>query len=59
MRQYEIQRKIQEAGFNVCTCGSCGGVILTDILDKKRQDIFCPHCEINIAYEHCPDLCTE
>lgn len=59
--QYTILREIQKHGYNVCTCGNCGDVILVDWSDDDViSDIIpCPHCGKEQDYEDCPDLYHE
>ena len=40
-QQYIMARQIQDAGFNVVTCGTCGDVMLHRM---DEEDIECPHC---------------
>lgn len=62
--QYEILEEMQGNGFNVCTCGNCGEVILFNSETKPNigdssEDVTCPHCKKTMGYSDCPDLYTE
>ena len=62
-KQLDILEDMQEAGFNVCTCGSCGEVILFNQQTKPTplgdDKINCPHCDTNMSYSDCPDYYYE
>ena len=57
--QFEILREIQASGYNVCTCGNCGDVVLLDIKEPITEDITCPHCDSTMDYSDFPDLYSE
>ena len=53
--QKELFKEMQYIGYNICTCGNCGGVILKRT-NTDQNKITCPHCEQEIDIENCPDL---
>ena len=53
--QIKIQSKIQSAGFNIVTCGSCGSVLLHELGDEK---IHC-FCGQEMDLSDCPDFWHE
>jgi len=53
MKQLEIQEAIQEAGYNVVTCGDCGCVFFHEIGEKI---LVCPHCDEEQECSDAPDL---
>lgn len=55
-RQYKILQEMQNAGFNVVTCGNCGDVILLNQKMLDKEVIKCPHCEVKMEHCHLPDL---
>lgn len=57
--QFEILKKIQASGYNVCTCGNCGHVVLLEIKESQTTDIVCPHCDTEADYCDFPDLYSE
>ena len=54
--QYEILRNMQTKGFNVCTCGNCGDVVL---FETEEIEIECPHCGYSSESCDFPDLYHE
>lgn len=52
--QTEIFYKIQDAGFNIVTCGNCGEVILHAI--NNDDEVHCGGCRRDMAKSDCPDL---
>ncbi|MDR6548488.1 putative nucleic-acid-binding Zn-ribbon protein [Chryseobacterium rhizosphaerae] len=52
--QSEIFYKIQNAGFNIVTCGNCGEVILHEI--HEEGEIHCGGCSRDMDKSDCPDL---
>lgn len=54
--QYRVLKEIQDAGFNVCTCGNCGDVVLFDEEMIQADEIKCPHCDAVMDYADYPDL---
>ena len=57
--QYQILREMQTKGYNVCTCGNCGDVVLFDKQMSQQNDIECPHCDIIMDQCHYPDLYSQ
>lgn len=64
--QLEILQQMQRQGFNICTCGNCGGIILFNKEAKEAMEetesgesLICPHCKEEMAYSDCPDLYYE
>ena len=55
--QFEILKEIQASGYNVCTCGNCGDVVLLEI--KETTNIVCPHCDHEADGCDFPDLYSE
>ena len=53
-KQKEILDRLQQEGYNVCTCGNCGGVILYDDELANKDFINCPHCKVEMEYCHNP-----
>lgn len=53
----ETQKKIfsdmQNAGFNVCTCGNCGRVLFHRM---NAESISCPNCWEVMDLSDCPDI---
>lgn len=58
-QQLEVIEQMQSEGFNVCTCGNCGGVILYNEKMKEADTVDCPHCEKSMAYCDNPDYYYE
>ncbi len=58
-QQLEVIEQMQSEGFNVCTCGNCGGVILYNEEMKKADTVDCPHCKETMAYSDNPDYYYE
>ena len=58
-QQLEVIEQMQSEGFNVCTCGNCGGVILYNKEMKEADAVDCPHCEKPMAYSDNPDYYYE
>lgn len=58
-KQYEILLEMQTEGFNVCTCGNCGSVVLFNQEEKSKEDIQCPHCKHHLDYSDFPDFYYE
>lgn len=57
--QFEILKEIHNCGYNVCTCGNCGDVVLLEIKEPITTGIVCPHCECKADYCDFPDLYSE
>jgi len=55
-KQLHILQRIQEKGYNVCTCGNCGQVLLHKITDNA---IVCFNCSEDMDLADCPDLHIE
>jgi hypothetical protein len=55
-KQLHILQRIQEKGYNVCTCGNCGQVLLHKITDNA---IVCFNCSEDMDLSDCPDLHIE
>lgn len=53
--QIRLQREIQNAGYNIVTCGNCGGILLHELADDKI-DCFCGS-EMDLS--DCPDYWYE
>jgi hypothetical protein len=51
-RQIFLQEKIQEKGYNIIECGSCGTILLHEINEEK---IYC-FCDNTMSLSDCPDL---
>lgn len=58
-QQYAVLEEMQSAGFNVCTCGNCGGVILYNKKMKEAESVSCPHCKHEMDYSDNPDFYYE
>jgi DNA-directed RNA polymerase subunit RPC12/RpoP len=58
-QQYDVVRTMQNDGYNVCTCGSCGGVVLFDEEMMEAETIECPLCGDLLDYADYPDLYYE
>ena len=58
MEQLKILERIQDAGFNVVTCGNCGSVNLVDLekLEKDNHLITCYDCNKTLDNADMPDL---
>jgi len=54
--QLDIMRDIQEAGYNIVTCGECGAVMLHD---SYQTVLTCPYCEHTSECCDFPDLFYE
>lgn len=54
-QQYNILLEIQNAGFNICTCGCCGYVILYNKEMKESDAIVCYNCKTEQEYCETPD----
>ena len=52
-RQLDLQLKMQDAGFNVVTCGMCTRVI---IHETGAKELRCPDCFFNSDISDFPDL---
>jgi len=50
--QIALQREIQNAGFNVVTCGNCGDTMLHRNTDEKLECL----CGMDLEMSDCPDL---
>lgn len=50
--QIRIQEAMQNAGFNVVTCGNCGNILLHEI-DYESIECF---CEQEMDLSDCPDF---
>lgn len=57
MKQYDILRQMQSDGYNVVTCGNCGGVVLIQL--PIKDEVQCPHCKVTMDYADFPDLYTQ
>ena len=57
--QVAIIEEMQHDGYNVVTCGNCGGVILYNKEMKEAESVSCPHCNNENAYADNPDLFYE
>lgn len=55
-QQLEVLEAMQSKGFNVCTCGNCGSVILYDQEMKDAEVVECPHCKSEMDYSDNPDF---
>lgn len=55
-QQTEVLLDIQACGYNVCTCGHCGDVILYNKEMMEADEVECPHCGIEHEYCDNPDL---
>lgn len=55
-QQYDVLLEMQSEGFNVCTCGNCGDVILYNKEMTEADNIVCPHCKADMEYSDNPDL---
>jgi uncharacterized protein (DUF983 family) len=55
-QQYEVLEEMQSNGFNVCTCGNCGSVILYNQEMKDAEFINCPHCKKEMYYSDNTDF---
>lgn len=53
--QIQLQSKIQNAGFNIVTCGNCGEVLLHEVGDE-RIECFCGR---TMSLSDCPDYWYE
>lgn len=53
--QIRLQREIQNAGYNIVTCGNCGSILLHELSDDKI-DCFCGR---NMDLSDCPDYWYE
>lgn len=53
--QIELQLKMQSAGFNIVTCGSCGTILIHEVGDEH---INC-FCGLKMALCDCPDFWYE
>lgn len=53
--QYVLQ-KMQTAGFNVTTCGNCGGVVLHLTGAKCPEELTCEYCGFTGDISDFPDL---
>lgn len=51
LRQIELQEKIQSAGFNIVTCGNCGGILLHELTDESIECF----CGSDMDLSDCPD----
>ena len=56
-QQAKTLERMQQDGYNVVTCGNCGGVILLEVYNFI-EEVFCPHCEETVNYCNMPDLYT-
>lgn len=54
-QQLEVLEEMQSKGFNVCTCGNCGGVILYNQEMRDADAVECPHCKVEMSYSDNPD----
>jgi len=53
--QLNILKEIQSIGYNVVTCGNCGGVVLHKIINNI-ETIECTHCNTTMDLCDMPDL---
>lgn len=51
IKQIKLQEKIQASGFNIVTCGNCGGILLHE---TKQETINC-FCGREMDLSECPD----
>jgi hypothetical protein len=51
IEQITLQEKIQNAGYNIVTCGSCGSVLLHEL---ESETIECL-CGKEMSLSDCPD----
>ena len=58
-QQYDVLLEMQSKGFNVCTCGNCGNVILYNKEMREADSVGCPHCKANMEYPDNADLYHE
>lgn len=58
-QQYEVLLEMQNSGFNVCTCGNCGNVVLYNRQMKESEVVECPHCKEEMDYSDNPDYYYE
>ena len=58
-QQLEVLENMQSDGYNVCTCGSCGGTLLYDKAMRDAEYIVCPHCKSEMGYSDNPDWLVE
>ena len=58
-QQYDVIQAMQRDGYNVCTCGNCGDVVLFDKQMMEAGEIQCPHCKAILEYCDYPDLYHE
>jgi uncharacterized protein (DUF983 family) len=54
-QQLRVIHEMHNNGFNVCTCGNCGEVILYNKMMRDADEVRCPHCKKNMAYCDNPD----
>lgn len=52
---YVLQR-MQSAGFNVTTCGNCGGVVLHLLDENMPEELSCDYCGFTGDPSEFPDL---
>ena len=50
--QIRIQQEMQNAGFNIVTCGNCGSTLLHEIEDETIECL----CGHDMDLSDCPDL---
>jgi hypothetical protein len=53
LKQIKLQNEIQDAGFNIVTCGDCGTTLIHKV-GKKSIDCVCGSRKIDIS--NCPDI---
>ena len=53
--QIRIQQEMQNAGFNIVTCGNCGSILLHEIEDETIECL----CGHDMDLSDCPDLWYE
>ena len=58
-QQLAVLEDMQADGYNVCTCGNCGGIILYNEEMKNADYITCPHCKREMDYSDNPDFYVE
>ena len=47
---------MQNSGFNVCTCGNCGEVLLYNTEMKQAEEVECYNCNAKMQYCDNPDF---
>jgi DNA-directed RNA polymerase subunit M/transcription elongation factor TFIIS len=55
--QLQLQEKIsEELSIHICTCGSCGNIVLIDEKVENLENITCPWCGYEEEFCGFPDL---